>query len=244
MNSSGVIAFRWMTRDPTDYKPKLAQISVGCCQATSNCRNLWLRSITPYDITRPQWVKSIFFLNAYKNMIYISCLSSNFDWCSTLVIATLYTWPCFKATGLHLHLSYWSGFMLNPVEFWRDLNFTGYNLNCIILLRTFWTVPFETQACDEFWSKWNDRNLVKSQPMIWHPQGAITLISTVQCHMVKMKRESTDSATVLSIGILERLIWVCSTSQESYSPHAFFMYFIVFVFLFFCCFLRFGIGRS
>ena len=243
MTSSGVIAFRWMTRDPTDYKPTLDQISAGCCQAISNCRNLGLRTSLGHKnmIYTSQGHKTWYtFHKATKHDIHF--LSEfKFWWvfylshCDTVAILC-YTWPCFKATGLHLPLSYWSGFVFNPAEFWRDLNFTGHNLNCIILLRTFWTFPFETEACDEFWSKWNDRNLVKSQPMIRHPQDAITFIGTVQCYMVKMKRESTYSGTVLSIGILECLIWACGTSQESYSPHAFFICFICVFFLLFCCF--------
>ena len=89
--------FWWMARDPTDHKSTLVQIMAGCCQATSNCRNQWLRSFTPYGIIRPQWVKSIFVLNTYNNMncvyIYI-CLVwvEFFCWCSisTLVVAVMY----------------------------------------------------------------------------------------------------------------------------------------------------------
>ena len=51
-------ALRWMPRDLTDDKSTLVQVMAWCIQATSHyLRQCWPRSLSPYGITRPQWVK-------------------------------------------------------------------------------------------------------------------------------------------------------------------------------------------
>ena len=50
-------AFRWMPQDLTDDKSRLVQVMAWCHQATSHyLSQCWLSSLSPYDITRPQWV--------------------------------------------------------------------------------------------------------------------------------------------------------------------------------------------
>ena len=52
------IAVRWMSFDLTDDKSTLAPVMAWCIQATSHCLSqCWPRSMSPYGITRPQWVK-------------------------------------------------------------------------------------------------------------------------------------------------------------------------------------------
>ena len=52
------IALRWMPLDLTDDMSTLVQVMVWCCQATSHyLSQSWPRSLLPYGITRPQWVK-------------------------------------------------------------------------------------------------------------------------------------------------------------------------------------------
>ena len=52
-------ALRWMPRDLTDDKSTLVQVMAWCRQATSHYLSLcWPRSLSPYDVTRPQWVNS------------------------------------------------------------------------------------------------------------------------------------------------------------------------------------------
>ena len=57
LSISGEIALRWMPQDFTDDKSTLVQVMAWCRQATSHylgqCRP---RSISPYGVTRPQWV--------------------------------------------------------------------------------------------------------------------------------------------------------------------------------------------
>ena len=51
-------ALRWMPRDLTDDKSTLVQVMAWCRQATSHYQSqCWPRSLSPYVVTRPQWVK-------------------------------------------------------------------------------------------------------------------------------------------------------------------------------------------
>ena len=50
-------ALRWMPRDLTDDKSTLVQVMTWCLQATSHyLSQCWPRSMSPYGVTRPQWV--------------------------------------------------------------------------------------------------------------------------------------------------------------------------------------------
>ena len=50
-------AVRWMLLDIIDDKSTLVQVMAWCRQATSHyLSQCWPRSLTPYAITRPQWV--------------------------------------------------------------------------------------------------------------------------------------------------------------------------------------------
>ena len=49
---------RWMPLDLTDDKSTLVPVMVWCRQATSHyLRQCWPRSVSPYGVIRPQWVK-------------------------------------------------------------------------------------------------------------------------------------------------------------------------------------------
>ena len=52
------IALRWMPLDLTDDKSTLVQVMAWCRQATSHyLSQCWPRSMSPYGVTGPQWVK-------------------------------------------------------------------------------------------------------------------------------------------------------------------------------------------
>ena len=52
------IAIRWMPQYLTDHWSTLVQVMAWCRQATSHyLSQCWPRSLSPYDVTRPQWVK-------------------------------------------------------------------------------------------------------------------------------------------------------------------------------------------
>ena len=51
------IALTWMSLDFTDDQSTLVQVMAWCRQATSHyLSQCWPRSLSPYDVTRPQWV--------------------------------------------------------------------------------------------------------------------------------------------------------------------------------------------
>ena len=64
-------ALRWMPRDLTDDKSTLHQVMVWCRQATSHyLSHCWPSSMSPYGVTRPQWVKcplTLTYGNTYQN---------------------------------------------------------------------------------------------------------------------------------------------------------------------------------
>ena len=54
------IALRWIPQDFTVDESTLVQVMAWCRQATSHyLGQCWPRSISPYDITRPQWVNLV-----------------------------------------------------------------------------------------------------------------------------------------------------------------------------------------
>ena len=54
------IALIWMSLDFTDDQSTLVQVMAWCRQATSHyLSQCWPRSLSPYGVTRPQWVKHI-----------------------------------------------------------------------------------------------------------------------------------------------------------------------------------------
>ena len=51
------IALMWMSLDLTDVQSPLIQVMPWCCQATSHyLSQFWPISLSPYGVTRPQWV--------------------------------------------------------------------------------------------------------------------------------------------------------------------------------------------
>ena len=62
------IALIWMSLDITDDQSTLVQVMAWCCQATSHyLSQCWPRSLSPYGVTRPHWVKD------YSFVILIQC---------------------------------------------------------------------------------------------------------------------------------------------------------------------------
>ena len=55
-------SLRWMPQGLTDDQSTLAQVMAWCRQATSHyLSQCWPRSLSPYCVTRPQWVKTAAF---------------------------------------------------------------------------------------------------------------------------------------------------------------------------------------
>ena len=54
------IALMWMSLDLTDDQSTLVQVMAWCCQTASHyLSQCWPRSLSPYGVTRPQWVKGL-----------------------------------------------------------------------------------------------------------------------------------------------------------------------------------------
>ena len=67
------LALRWMSLDLTDDKSTLVQVMAWCRQATNHyLSQCWPRSMSPYGVTRPQWVNSTFSVVLYmaKSVTY------------------------------------------------------------------------------------------------------------------------------------------------------------------------------
>ena len=55
------IALLWMSLDFTNYQSTLVQVMAWCHQATSHyLSQCWPRSLSPYGITGPEWVNSLY----------------------------------------------------------------------------------------------------------------------------------------------------------------------------------------
>ena len=70
------IALIWMTLDLTDDQSTLVQVMAWCRQAISHyLSQCWPRSLSPYGVIRPQWVKSIS-CSVSDIVVKLRCLTS------------------------------------------------------------------------------------------------------------------------------------------------------------------------
>ena len=66
------LALRWTSLDFTEDKSTLVQVMTWCLTAPSHyLSQCWLTSLSPYDVTRPQWVYPIVF----KTLLIVQCCS-------------------------------------------------------------------------------------------------------------------------------------------------------------------------
>ena len=82
-------ALRWMSLDLTDDKSTLVQVMAWCRQATSHYLSQWWpRSLSPYGVTGPQWVKEHVSRNVYKMWAILFCLGLSviIGWCSSTLV--------------------------------------------------------------------------------------------------------------------------------------------------------------
>ena len=85
------IALISMSLDLTDDQSTLVQVMAWCRQATSHyLSQCWPRSLSPYGITRPEWVKSLYEVSSSPgNCIHIHILPEemcvqNASWCQVM----------------------------------------------------------------------------------------------------------------------------------------------------------------
>ena len=101
-----------MPQNLTDDKSTLVQVMAWCRQATShNLTQCWPRSLTPYGITRPQWVK--------ENRSYDKGLISMIQF---LMVRGFITWWTQALSHSAFGLSQWETLLhCNSVPHWLSL---------------------------------------------------------------------------------------------------------------------------
>ena len=81
MSISCEIILRWMPQNTSDGKSTLVQVMAWCRQATSHyLSQCWPRSMLPYDITRPPWVKQSTCIYHKYHTLYIVKVSERMYW--------------------------------------------------------------------------------------------------------------------------------------------------------------------
>ena len=115
-----------MSLDFTEGKSTLVQVMAWCLQATSlYLSQCWPRSVSPYGVTRPQWVKSTWFISWH--LIIFSVVSGLLD----------IEFTCFRHSSRNEHGKSWQ------TTFWNTLfQFTFHRniflgIQCIINLKWF-----------------------------------------------------------------------------------------------------------
>ena len=116
------IALKWMTLDFTDDKSTLVQVMAWCHQVTSHyLSQCWTRSMSPYGITRPQWV----------NRCINCCICCETGFCATfqVMVGQSTHITTVQATIFHVNQqyvmtycnqSYWHTHELDPCCSWSD----------------------------------------------------------------------------------------------------------------------------
>ena len=130
----------WLLLDRPDDKSTLVQVMAWCRQATSHyLGQCWPRSISPYGVTRPQWVKYNelctylldlteekrsaqcaqsnydFFIKLTSMWTFFSCVCSNIFWMITFV--ELFITDCTENCHFDNFRCQWWGFCQNDSVF-------------------------------------------------------------------------------------------------------------------------------
>ena len=98
LSNSCEITLRWMPQEPTDGNLKLVQVMAWCRQAISHrVSKRRPRSLSPYGIPRPQWVKEILsrFLGSISPTIFPRSSNSIEIW-----------YHCYHITGHHIAMTF------------------------------------------------------------------------------------------------------------------------------------------
>ena len=97
---SNKVTIRWMSLDFTKDKSTLVQVMAWCRQATSHyLSQFWPRSLSPYGIIRPQWVKpplkfkheriisshmKVWYMITYTCLIHRKTMVMERSWCPNI----------------------------------------------------------------------------------------------------------------------------------------------------------------
>ena len=114
---SSEIFLRWTSLDLSDDKSALVQVMTWCRQATSHYLNqCWPRSLPPYGVTRPQWVKVVATFNYVGRSYNLLIATTGFIW----IISSFWIWDhVLYVEHIWQHLVFISTF----TRFKLDINF-------------------------------------------------------------------------------------------------------------------------
>ena len=92
------IALRSMPLDHADDKSTLVQVMAWCRQATNHyLSQCWPRSLSPYGVTRPQWVNT---LRPKQNRHLIAVILKVFSWMKIIIFRLKFLWSLSKSVHL------------------------------------------------------------------------------------------------------------------------------------------------
>ena len=83
-NSCGIVLSRWMSPEPTDGESTMFHVMAWCRQAPSHyLKQCWLRSLSPYGVTKPRWAKLRFYEISFAINISLHSLR-NWNWATRI----------------------------------------------------------------------------------------------------------------------------------------------------------------
>ena len=117
------LALKWMSLDLTDDKSTLVQVMAWCRQAASHyLSQCWPRSLSPYGVTRLQWVNSLYWIffiwGCSMFLLIFRCTGMNWQY-------TIGTLRVFSICRLTLYGS--SGFFSLNIYFITELSLNSSN---------------------------------------------------------------------------------------------------------------------
>ena len=124
LSNSCETALRSMPQNPSDDKSTLVQVMAWCRQAASHYLSQCCpRSLSPYGVTRPQWVNLSLSLSHYSDGNLLVT-------CSVITGITLMGWCKIDVTPLLTHWSYVFLALTHQYIYYMSMANVGYKPNC------------------------------------------------------------------------------------------------------------------
>ena len=139
---SSEIALIWMSLDFADDQSTLVQVMAWCRQATSHyLSQCWPRSLSPYGVTRPQWVKTHTFHNLPGPCLNIKIV---FPGMVISIIKVRWSWDsCIFKMGVPIpvrkHLLYWDSPQVPSLQNQAVKDYLPWGLSVQASYRCRWT---------------------------------------------------------------------------------------------------------
>ena len=106
--SSNDNALRWMPWDLTDDKSTLVRVMAWCRQATNHyLSQCWPSSMSPYVVTRPQWVNVFSENSAQQGLLHCGLAFSAAIWSRRSEWIMVQVMTCFQMAPSHYLNQFW-----------------------------------------------------------------------------------------------------------------------------------------